>query len=161
MQSNDVKARLAQLGGRLRTLRVERGLSLLDIERMSEGALKGVVIGSYERGDRNVTITRLSEIADFYNVRLADLISDLEPDPSPAREVEAALAGAGVAARVTGWHHQTSATRGVTIRLEEVAAQRLADVIHLSAAARLTDAGYVLRSPGTAQRQAAAHPAGS
>ncbi len=38
------------------------------MEDKSQGRWKAVVVGSYERGDRAVTVQRLSELADFYGV---------------------------------------------------------------------------------------------
>ncbi len=138
MQHDDVARRLGLLGRRLRALRLERGLSLLDVERLSDGALKGVVVGSYERGDRNVTVTRLSDIASFYGVQVGDLLSGIGGEQSPASHVEAAMTGAGIDARVTDWHHPPSATRGVSIRLTDLDAQRLADLLGRADLAAIT-----------------------
>ncbi|MCW2586266.1 MAG: transcriptional regulator, family, partial [Frankiales bacterium] len=35
-----------------------------------------VVVGSYERGDRAVTVQRLSELADFYGVPVSELLPE-------------------------------------------------------------------------------------
>ena len=56
------------LGARLRAIRTQQGLSLHGVEEKSEGRWKAVVVGSYERGDRAVTVQRLAELADFYGV---------------------------------------------------------------------------------------------
>src|SRR5215204_6430885 len=42
------------LGGRLRAIRTQQGLSLHGAEEKSDGRWKAVVVGSYERGDRAV-----------------------------------------------------------------------------------------------------------
>jgi len=42
------------------------------------------VVGSYERGDRAVTVARLAELADFYGVPLAELLPGAETRPAPA-----------------------------------------------------------------------------
>jgi transcriptional regulator with XRE-family HTH domain len=65
------------LGGRLREARRARGLTLQDIEERSGGRWKAVVIGSYERGDRAVSAARLTELADFLDVEVSDLLDDL------------------------------------------------------------------------------------
>lgn len=57
-----------EVGERLRRVRVDKGLSLQDIERRSDGRWKAAVVGSYERGDRNISATRLLELAEFYGV---------------------------------------------------------------------------------------------
>jgi transcriptional regulator with XRE-family HTH domain len=53
------------LGARLRSIRQQQGLSLQGVEGKSHGRWKAVVVGSYERGDRAVTVSRLAELADF------------------------------------------------------------------------------------------------
>jgi len=62
------------LGVRLRAIRAQQGLSLHGVEAKSDGRWKAVVIGSYERGDRAVTVQRLAELADFYGVPVAELL---------------------------------------------------------------------------------------
>ncbi|HVX43961.1 MAG TPA: transcriptional regulator [Mycobacteriales bacterium] len=68
------------LGGRLRAIRTQQGLSLHGVEKKSQGRWKAVVVGSYERGDRAVTVQKLAELADFYGVPVSELL----PDPRPA-----------------------------------------------------------------------------
>ena len=62
------------LGMRLRQIRQQQGLSLQGVEEKSEGRWKAVVVGSYERGDRAVTVQRLSELADFYGIPMSELL---------------------------------------------------------------------------------------
>jgi transcriptional regulator with XRE-family HTH domain len=62
------------LGGRLRAIRMQQHLSLHGVERKSGGKWKAVVVGSYERGDRAVSVQRLAELADFYGVPVSDLL---------------------------------------------------------------------------------------
>src|SRR5688500_11018333 len=50
-----------QLGAKLRAIRTQQGLSLHGVEEKSQGRWKAVVVGSYERGDRAVTVQRLAE----------------------------------------------------------------------------------------------------
>ena len=68
------------LGSRLRGIRTQQGLSLHGVEEKSNGRWKAVVVGSYERGDRAVTVQRLAELADFYGVPVQALL----PDGTPA-----------------------------------------------------------------------------
>jgi transcriptional regulator with XRE-family HTH domain len=68
------------LGARLRAIRNQQGLSLQGVEDKSHGRWKAVVVGSYERGDRAVTVQRLSELAVFYGVPVSELL----PDPRPS-----------------------------------------------------------------------------
>jgi len=64
------------LGLRLRAIRTQQGLSLHGVEERSQGRWKAVVVGSYERGDRAVTVQRLAELADFYGVPVSALLPD-------------------------------------------------------------------------------------
>jgi transcriptional regulator with XRE-family HTH domain len=64
------------LGARLRAVRQRARLSLHAVEQASGGRWKAVVVGSYERGDRAVTVQRLVELAEFYGVPVIELISD-------------------------------------------------------------------------------------
>ena len=72
------------LGARLRAIRTQQGLSLHGVEEKSHGRWKAVVVGSYERGDRAVTVQRLAELADFYGVPVAELLP--QGGPSAAAE---------------------------------------------------------------------------
>jgi transcriptional regulator with XRE-family HTH domain len=64
------------LGARLRAIRTQQGLSLHGVEEKSQGRWKAVVVGSYERGDRAVTVQRLAELADFYGVPVNELLPE-------------------------------------------------------------------------------------
>ena len=64
------------LGARLRAIRTQQGMSLHGVEEKSEGRWKAVVVGSYERGDRAVTVQRLSELAEFYGVPVGELLPE-------------------------------------------------------------------------------------
>lgn len=68
--------RQRRLGARLRSVRVQQGLSLAQVEDASDGRWKAVVVGAYERGDRSVTIGRLADLARFYRVPLVHLLPD-------------------------------------------------------------------------------------
>jgi transcriptional regulator with XRE-family HTH domain len=68
------------LGARLRAIRTQQGLSLQRVEQRSHGVWKAVVVGSYERGDRAVTVARLAELADFYGVPIAELLPGAAPE---------------------------------------------------------------------------------
>lgn len=61
----DIEVRCAQS---LRELRKRKGLTLRECEALSEGKFKSVVLGSYERGTRAISLERLQELADFYEV---------------------------------------------------------------------------------------------
>ena len=90
MSSDYAKA----LGARLRAIRQQQGLSLHGVEERSAGVWKAVVIGSYERGDRAVTVQRLAELADFYKVPVSELLpaesvgASAEPAPRLVLDLE-------------------------------------------------------------------------
>jgi transcriptional regulator with XRE-family HTH domain len=65
-----------ELGERLRKIRIQKGMSLQDVQQASKGKWKAAVVGAYERGDRNVTVARLSELADFYAVPVSEILPD-------------------------------------------------------------------------------------
>lgn len=65
-----------QLGERLRRVRLQKGLSLQDVQDLSHGGLKAQVVGAYERGDRNMTVLRLAQLAQFYGVPLPDFLPE-------------------------------------------------------------------------------------
>lgn len=55
-------------------------MSLHDVQEASRGRWKAAVVGAYERGDRNVTIARLADLAEFYGVPVTELLpGDDEP----------------------------------------------------------------------------------
>lgn len=55
---------------RLRELRNQRGFTLDEFEKFTDGAVKAVVMGSYERGARSISIARLSQLASYLGVSL-------------------------------------------------------------------------------------------
>src|SRR6266567_446908 len=69
-----------QLGAKLRAIRTQQGLSLHGVEQKSQGRWKAVVVGSYERGDRAVTVQRLAELAHFYGVPVHELLPGGSPN---------------------------------------------------------------------------------
>lgn len=80
MKSNEYAA---ALGDNLRHIRQQKGLSLHDVQSVSGDKWKAAVVGAYERGDRNVTVGRLAELADFYEVPISEILPD-DGAPAPA-----------------------------------------------------------------------------
>ena len=88
-----------RLGMKLRTTRTEQGLSLDGVEQKSDGEWKAVVVGSYERGDRQVLAERLAGLADFYGVPVASLLPDMggaEEDRAVVGKLTRVVAAAGI-----------------------------------------------------------------
>lgn len=74
-----------RVGARLRNLRRLRGLTLQQIEVLSNKQLKGSLLAAYERGDRNVSVARLHQIATLYNVPVSELLPEEgEAPPQPS-----------------------------------------------------------------------------
>lgn len=72
---------------RIRKLRKDRGWSLADIERKSKGGFKAVVLGSYERGDRALSVKRAIDLATIYSVPLHFLLAEPEIEVKGRRKV--------------------------------------------------------------------------
>jgi transcriptional regulator with XRE-family HTH domain len=69
---------VAEVGRRLRTIRRQQKLSLEDVEQRSGGRWSASAIGAYERGYRNLSLSRLRELADFYGVPIAVLVGEID-----------------------------------------------------------------------------------
>ena len=68
-----------RVGERLRSIRRQRGFSLQDVQRVSEGEFKAAVLGAYERGERSLSVPRLHRLAGYYGVPVVQL---LLPEPA-------------------------------------------------------------------------------
>ena len=64
------------VGRRLRSLRKARHMSLDDVERQSSGRWSASAIGAYERGFRTLSLPRLHELAEFYDVPVSVLLGE-------------------------------------------------------------------------------------
>jgi transcriptional regulator with XRE-family HTH domain len=60
---------------RLRQIRQQQHLTLKQVEIRSRGKWKAVVVGSYERGSRSLSISRAQELCDFYGVPISNLFN--------------------------------------------------------------------------------------
>jgi len=65
-----------EIGRRIRKARKARGWTIAQMAEV--GQIKAVVIGSYERGSRNMPLSRIGELATILNVDLSYLLG-LEP----------------------------------------------------------------------------------
>ncbi len=66
----------SQVGQRLRAVRRMRSLSLDDVERESGGQWSASAVGAYERGFRNLSLPRLRDLAQFYDVPMGVLLGE-------------------------------------------------------------------------------------
>jgi transcriptional regulator with XRE-family HTH domain len=64
------------VGARMRALRREKGWSLREFEERSRGQIKAITLGSYERGDRSLSVETMSLIADVLSIHPAELLSN-------------------------------------------------------------------------------------
>src|SRR5262245_55873340 len=79
-------------GERLRAIRLQKGLSLHDVEESSTKEFKASVLGAYERGERSISVPRLQRLAIFYGVPVDQLLPRLGEgeiilDPAPGGAV--------------------------------------------------------------------------
>ena len=78
-----------QVGERLRSIRRQRGMSLQDVHRATDGEFKAAVLGAYERGERSVSVPRLHRLAVCYGVPVNQL---LPVEDSPTAQTSTATA---------------------------------------------------------------------
>ncbi len=74
------------VGERLRAIRIQRSMSLQDVQRATDGEFKAAVLGAYERGERSVSVSRLHRLAECYEVPTDQLLPELGNTsiPSPS-----------------------------------------------------------------------------
>ena len=67
-----------EINSTLRAIRQSKSLSLSDVETLSEGRIKAVVLGSYERGARSLSVKRALQIAALYQVPISEIFGHSE-----------------------------------------------------------------------------------
>ena len=78
---------IEEIAARLRTLRLSRNLTLAEVEIKSHKRLRAVALGSYERGDRSLSVSKAIELSEFYEVPLSYLLTGLSPTQSVEKEI--------------------------------------------------------------------------
>ena len=91
MEDIDASGFSAEVGTRLRGVRRAKGLSLDDVERLSDGRWSASAVGAYERGFRNLSLPRLRELAMFYDVPMAVLLGEVDNLNSASRPAKITL----------------------------------------------------------------------
>lgn len=71
------------VGRRLRSIRKQRGMSLQDVQRVSDQEFKAAVLGAYERGERSLSVPRLRRLALFYGVPVNQLLPQESDEKAP------------------------------------------------------------------------------
>lgn len=64
----------SMVGERLRNIRLQKGLSLHDVQSASSMEFKASVLGAYERGERSISVPRLERLARLYQVPVDHLL---------------------------------------------------------------------------------------
>lgn len=62
------------LGRRMREVRRRTFKSMNAVEKASNGRWASMTLGSYERGDRQINVVTLAELAEFYGTTIADML---------------------------------------------------------------------------------------
>ena len=78
---------IEEIAARLRTLRLSRNFTLAEVEIKSHKRLRAVALGSYERGDRSLSVSKAIELSEFYEVPLSYLLTGLSPTQSVEKEI--------------------------------------------------------------------------
>lgn len=77
-ENPETPEKTAQLGRNLRSIRVKRKWSLKQFEIACNGKIKDVVLGSYERGSRSISVSNLEIISNTYQVPISALMGESE-----------------------------------------------------------------------------------
>jgi transcriptional regulator with XRE-family HTH domain len=74
-----IQPEMKEIAASLRAIRKQKGLTLKEVEESSAGKWKAVVIGSYERCDRSLSLNKAIALAGFYEVPLDQLLGLARP----------------------------------------------------------------------------------
>jgi transcriptional regulator with XRE-family HTH domain len=77
---------IEEIAASMKSVRRRKGMTLRDVEAKSEGIWKAVVIGSYERCDRALSIKKAINLANFYQVPLNELLGLNAESKVPSQE---------------------------------------------------------------------------
>jgi len=77
---------IEEIAAAMKSVRRGKGMTLRDVETKSGGQWKAVVIGSYERCDRALSIKKAINLANFYQVPLNELLGLGSPSKLPSPE---------------------------------------------------------------------------
>lgn len=75
-------------GKRLREVRVQRGLTLQEVEDRSASEFTASALCAYERGDRSASVARLQRLAQFYRVPVSHLLPASESNATTETDVD-------------------------------------------------------------------------
>lgn len=74
-----------EIAARLRQIRRQQNLTLKQVEIKSRGQWKAVVVGSYERGSRTLSVLKAQQLCEFYGIPISQLFieTNTKSQPSP------------------------------------------------------------------------------
>lgn len=78
---------MEEIAARLRSIRISRNLTLADVESKSHKQLRAVALGSYERGDRTLSVKKAAQLSEFYEVPLSYLLTGHSPTHSIEKRI--------------------------------------------------------------------------
>jgi transcriptional regulator with XRE-family HTH domain len=78
---------MEEIAARLRSIRLSRNLTLADVEAKSHKQLRAVALGSYERGDRTLSVKKAAQLSEFYDVPLSYLLTGRSPTQRAEGEI--------------------------------------------------------------------------
>ena len=78
---------MEEIAARLRLIRLSRNLTLADVEAKSHKQLRAVALGSYERGDRTLSVKKAAQLSEFYDVPLSYLLTGRSPTQKADYEI--------------------------------------------------------------------------
>jgi transcriptional regulator with XRE-family HTH domain len=85
MEKPNAQEEIHRICQRLRSVREAKSLTLLDVEQKSGGEVTAVALGSYERGDRQISLSKLLQIARVYELPASEILTKKEERLRPRR----------------------------------------------------------------------------
>ena len=64
-----------------------------EVEAFTDGEFKASVVGAYERGERAISVQRLTRLAEVYGVGPTELFPGSKPAEGPVIDIDAVAAG--------------------------------------------------------------------
>lgn len=85
MEKLNTQEEMLEVRQRLRSVREGKSLTLLEVEQKSGGKVTAVALGSYERGDRQISLSKLLQIARVYEIPASEILTQKTERVSPMR----------------------------------------------------------------------------
>jgi len=85
MENINTQEEILDICNRLRSVREGQSLTLLDVQQRSGGKVSAVALGSYERGHRQISLSKLLQIAKIYGVPASEIVTQKTERVGPMR----------------------------------------------------------------------------